>query len=395
MATRIADTLGRMGSGDYPLVYAKDIEFEDGQDLQSFIDTKQDKFQMINLPALKEEIDGRVYQYVGNTTSRFTNCHFYKAHSVGAEKYWEEVEVVNVPKDIKDLTDATGIVPKDVSDLSDTNKLIPKDIADLPDASGVIPTDVSDLEDESGLIPSEFEDLSDVNVADVSNGQVIGWDETTQTWKNIDQTGGGIIVDDEISDTSINPVQNKVIKGALDNKVDVVAGKQLSTEDFTTEEKNKLANAVTDISGKVDKVPGKQLSTEDYTTAEKEKVANAITDVSDKQDIFQYTTMPTASQELLDKVVQYIGESTEDYYLGFVYRCEYDGLNYFWRNIPVQTVIQRHGIVNPTSGFVPDRGYLMFGEGFGVSDDENANQTVIEQYELTNADIAEIMAVLN
>lgn len=381
MATRIADTLGRMGSGDYPLIYAKDIEFEDGQDLQSFIDKKQDKMQITELPALKEEINGRVYQYVGNTTSRFTNCHFYKAHCVGSDRYWEEVDTVDVPKDVSDLTD--------------TDNIIPKDVADLSDKSGLIPTDVSDLKDESGIIPSDVEDLSDVNVSGVSNGQILGWDETAQKWKNIDQTGSDVVVDDEISDTSTNPVQNKVIKGALDNKVDVVAGKQLSTEDFTTEEKNKLANAVTDVSGKVDKVPGKQLSTEDYTTAEKEKVANAITDVSDKQDIFQYTTMPTPSQELLGKVVQYIGESTEDYYLGFVYRCEYDGLNYFWRNIPVQTVIQRHGIVNPISGFVPDRGYLMFGEGFSVNDDENANQTVIEQYELTNADIAEIMAVLN
>ena len=244
MATRIADTLGRMGSGDYPLVYAKDIEFEDGQDLQSFIDKKQDKMQMTELPALREEINGRVYQYVGNTTSRFTNCHFYKAHCVGLDRYWEEVDVVDVPKDVSDLTDTTGVIPKDVFDLTDENKIIPKDVADLSDKSGLIPTDVSELKDESGVIPSDIEDLSDVNVSEVSNGQVLGWDETTQKWKNIDQTG-------------------------------------------------------------------------------------------------------------------------------------------------------RHGIVNPTSGFAPDRGYLMFGEGFNVSDDENANQTVIEQYELTNEDIAEIMAVLN
>lgn len=73
---------------------------------------------------------------------------------------------------------------------------------------------------------------------------------------------------------------------AIDNaKVDKVTGKQLSTEDFTTEEKTKLAGLYNyndtevkaDISalqnGKVDKVTGKQLSTEDYTTAEKNKLA--------------------------------------------------------------------------------------------------------------------------
>lgn len=73
---------------------------------------------------------------------------------------------------------------------------------------------------------------------------------------------------------------------ALDNaKVDKVAGKQLSTEDYTTEEKTKLAGLYNyndtevkaDITalqnGKVDKVTGKQLSTEDFTTTEKNKLA--------------------------------------------------------------------------------------------------------------------------
>lgn len=56
----------------------------------------------------------------------------------------------------------------------------------------------------------------------------------------------------------------------LSNKVDKVAGKGLSTNDFTNEEKIKLASALTehqDISGKVDKVEGKGLSTLDVTQA--------------------------------------------------------------------------------------------------------------------------------
>lgn len=48
------------------------------------------------------------------------------------------------------------------------------------------------------------------------------------------------IVDDEMSDTSENAVQNKVITEELNNKVDKVSGKQLSTEDFTTALKTKL-----------------------------------------------------------------------------------------------------------------------------------------------------------
>ena len=46
--------------------------------------------------------------------------------------------------------------------------------------------------------------------------------------------------DSELSTTSIKPVQNRVVTQALNNKIDKVSGKQLSTEDFTTSLKNKL-----------------------------------------------------------------------------------------------------------------------------------------------------------
>jgi len=91
---------------------------------------------------------------------------------------------------------------------------------------------------------------------------------------------------------------------ALSNKVDKVTGKELSTNDYTTTEKAKLAaitgtntgdqdlsafattavvalkansaDVTNDLATKVDKVTGKDLSTNDYTTAEKTKLA-AIT----------------------------------------------------------------------------------------------------------------------
>ena len=59
-----------------------------------------------------------------------------------------------------------------------------------------------------------------------------------------------------------------------------MVGKQLSTEDYTTEEKEKLAglsnyddtNITQKLNEKVDKITGKGLSTEDYTTSEKTKL---------------------------------------------------------------------------------------------------------------------------
>ena len=50
-------------------------------------------------------------------------------------------------------------------------------------------------------------------------------------------------VDTELSTSSINPVQNKVVTDALNNRVIKEAGKGLSTNDFTDEYKDKVDNS--------------------------------------------------------------------------------------------------------------------------------------------------------
>lgn len=113
-----------------------------------------------------------------------------------------------------------------------------------------------------------------------------------------------IDVDDALNAESVNPVQNKIVKAALDEKVAKEDGKGLSANDYTDAEKTKLEGIeekannyvhpeshaatmiiedethrfVTDTekaawNNKVDKEEGKGLSTNDYTTAEKEKLA--------------------------------------------------------------------------------------------------------------------------
>ena len=163
-----------------------------------------------------------------------------------------------------------------------------------------------------------------------------------------------LVVDSEINASSQNPVQNSTIYLALNGKVDKVAGKGLSTNDYTTAEKGKLEsvatsatrniidssltstgtnavqgkiiyaeiqavnnrinNIITDApeafdtfkeiadyisshrdeydalvalsNNKVDKVDGKGLSTNDYTTAEKNKLAGIATSAEVNQNAF-------------------------------------------------------------------------------------------------------------
>lgn len=91
-----------------------------------------------------------------------------------------------------------------------------------------------------------------------------GWEFLGNKHVEVDLTGyyNKTQVDKAIEDSEARST------AAIALKVDKVDGKQLSTNDYTTAEKQEVAK----IANKVDKVEGKQLSTEDYTTAEKTKL---------------------------------------------------------------------------------------------------------------------------
>lgn len=92
-----------------------------------------------------------------------------------------------------------------------------------------------------------------------------GWEFLGNKHVEVDLTGyySKTQVDKAIEDSEARST------AAIALKVDKVDGKQLSTNDYTTAEKQEVAK----IANKVDKVEGKQLSTEDYTTAEKTKLS--------------------------------------------------------------------------------------------------------------------------
>lgn len=116
-----------------------------------------------------------------------------------------------------------------------------------------------------------------------------------------------VVVDTTLSSSSTNPVQNKAVNTALGNKVDKVSGKGLSTNDYTTAEKEKLAGIATGanktvvdsglsdtstnpvqnkvintaLGTKVDKVTGKGLSTNDLTDDLVTKINNTATKVEE------------------------------------------------------------------------------------------------------------------
>lgn len=60
-------------------------------------------------------------------------------------------------------------------------------------------------------------DLTDVDVSEVTDGQVLKYDAEIEKW--VAGNGGTVEIDDEMSDSSENAVQNKVIKAYVDGKI--------------------------------------------------------------------------------------------------------------------------------------------------------------------------------
>lgn len=150
-----------------------------------------------------------------------------------------------------------------------------------------------------------------------------------------------VTIDSAMSETSANPVQNKVVKGELDKKVDKVTGKQLSTEDYSTNEKTKLAgiaagaqvnvietvavNGVnqTITNKKIDiSVPTKVSDIENDTgfitnaaIAGKENSSNKVTSISSTSTDIQYPSAKAVYTGLNGKVDKVDGKglSTNDF----------------------------------------------------------------------------------
>ena len=86
----------------------------------------------------------------------------------------------------------------------------------------------------------------------------------------------------------LNNYDDSGLNSLLDSKVDKVAGKGLSTNDYTTEDQQKLAGLnnyddsglAIEIFNKVDKIAGKGLSTNDFTNDDKTAVSEIIASIT-------------------------------------------------------------------------------------------------------------------
>lgn len=151
--------------------------------------------------------------------------------------------------DLNLATDLSNYYTKPQTDAKITEK-VAEIVADAPE-------DFDTLKEMSDWIDSHEDSAAAMNSAIKANataitskvdkvaGKGLSTNDYTTTEKNkldgIEAGADKTVVDSALDSSSINPVQNKVIKESLDSKVDKVSGKELSTNDYTTAEKTKLA----------------------------------------------------------------------------------------------------------------------------------------------------------
>ena len=122
--------------------------------------------------------------------------------------------------------------------------------------------------------------------------------------------GGGGGTDNYNSLKNLPQINGQTVKGNMSGTtlglVNMVMGKDLSTNDYTNADKAIVDSVTAALADKVDKVPGKGLSTNDFTDSYKEKV-----DTSKKEFIgtmAQWNALTTAEKKAFDTY-----QITDDY----------------------------------------------------------------------------------
>jgi hypothetical protein len=194
---------------------------------------------------------------------------------------------------------------------------------------------VTAIEDEIDDINQDLEDK-----VDKVDGKELSSNDYTTSEKN--KLASLFNYDDSDLSNRVTVTESSIatLQTTMGNKVDKIAGKGLSANDYTTAEKTKLAglsnyndtaitgrmttaennisSLQTAVGTKVDKITGKGLSTNDYTTTEKNKLASLSnyddTDVTDRLDTAEssISSLQTGLGNKVDKV-NGKGLSSNDY----------------------------------------------------------------------------------
>ena len=198
-----------------------------------------------------------------------------------------------------------------------------------------------------------------------NDGQVLKKRGNDAVWAD-DDTGEDITIDSVLSDSSINPVQNKVIKKALDNKAD--ENHTHTSEDITDlqDKLNDKANtnhthSHTDIDDWDTELSKKANSTHNHTVSQVTDIAEvaksgSYNDLSDKPTIPTAYNLPIASASQLGGIKIGVGlEITQDGTLNVIIESGGGGGSY---TLPVATKTTLGGVKQGNTVTISSDGIL-------------------------------------
>src|SRR5574344_1464448 len=229
-----------------------------------------------------------------------------------------------------ELPDVSGFLSAETDPAytaSQAAKITATDITNLGNLSGVNTGD----QDLTGLATKTEVTAGLATKVDVEAGKGL----STNDYTSAEKTKLAAISGTNTGDQDLSGLATKTeVTAGLATKVDKEAGKGLSTNDYTSAEKTKLAaisgtntgdqdlsalatetEVATDLATKVDVEAGKGLSTNDYTSAEKTKLAAISGTNTGDQDLSGLATKTEVTAGLATKVDKEAGKglSTNDY----------------------------------------------------------------------------------
>jgi len=141
------------------------------------------------------------------------------------------------------VTEETDKLQADFGDLGDLN---------TTDKSSIVAAINEVAQTGGGGGSSTLSGLTDTSISGKADGQVLTYDGTSNKWVNRAPSGGSTVtVDSALSATSTNPVQNKVIKQALDGKASTAVATTSANGLMSATDKSHLDSVYADYSAAI------------------------------------------------------------------------------------------------------------------------------------------------
>ena len=170
------------------------------------VSSSAESIQVETMPTADNTQLNKIYQYIGITDDNYTNGYFYKCKYDGTNYYWENI----LTQDSYTKAEIGAL-----SDLPDPNKNVVENINILDGSVTVLQGSVVNIKNDITNLQGSLADIDKEKLNKLAPIYLIG------SGLNLDgsvlsASGIDVPIDTELSDTSPNPVQNKVITLAIE-----------------------------------------------------------------------------------------------------------------------------------------------------------------------------------